>query len=184
MSRAHTPGPPHYRSLQTMLPAIYREGDFADRFISGFDDVLAPINEILDCLDAYTHPTTAPRDILDWMLEWSGTHLPAGITEPGRRYALWAGVRLQGLRGARTGLELLATHVLGGHADITDSGGTRYGAWPDEDPTDYDPPHVQVHLTTPAPINPPDLTHLIRDWLPAHTTATITTDTPRPTEAT
>ncbi|MFF4409950.1 phage tail protein [Streptomyces sp. NPDC001404] len=180
------PGPdrsadtPAYRSLLAALPAVYRQGDFADRFVSGFDDVLSPVLETLDCLDAYTAPGTAPADFLDWMLDWTGADLPASVPEAGRRYALAAGVRLQGLRGTRTGLELMVRHVLCGHVEIAETGGTRYGLWPDDTAEDHEPPRVRVRVTPPAGMPAQDVVHVVRDWLPAHAHATIDVADPRP----
>ncbi|MBH1939189.1 phage tail protein [Streptomyces sp. AV19] len=177
--RGHRPGPfrtsevPGYRSLLAILPTVYREGDFADRFVSGFDDVLAPVMETLDCLDGYFTAGTAPADFLDWMLEWSGAPLPASVPEAGRRYALRAGVRLQGLRGTRVGLELLIREVLGGQVDIEDSGGTRYGQWFGHDPADHQPPRVRVRVAVPSGMNTRDVHALVRDWLPAHVQAAV-----------
>ncbi|MWA07839.1 phage tail protein [Streptomyces sp. BA2] len=170
---------PEHRSLRAMLPAVYRQGDFADRFLCGFDDVLAPVVEQLDCLDAYLAPATAPLDFLDWMLSWGGVSLPSSVPEAGRRYALWAGTRLQGLRGTRPGLELLAGEVLATQIEITDSGGTRFGSRPDDLPEDDEPPHVHVRVEVPRGMTAHEVRSLVSDWLPAHAHTVIETAGPR-----
>ncbi|MEV0323000.1 phage tail protein [Streptomyces sp. NPDC050658] len=166
---------PEHRSLRAMLPAVYRQGDFADRFVCGFDDVLAPVVEQLDCLDAYFDPSTTPDDFLEWMLSWSGVSLPSSVPERGRRYALWAGTRLQGLRGTRPGLELLASEVLGTPVEITDSGSTRCCAWPDDLPEDDEPPRVHVRVEVPHGMAAQEVSDLVSDWLPAHVHQVIET---------
>lgn len=170
---------PEHRSLRALLPAIYRQGGFADRFVCGFEDVLAPVVEQLDCLDAYFAPDTAPADFLDWMLGWGGVSLPSSVPEQGRRYALWAGTRLQGLRGTRPGLELLAGEVLGTQIQITDSGGTRFGSHPDEFPEDDEPPHVHVRVEVPRGMAAHEVKDVVSDWLPAHAHTVIETAGPR-----
>lgn len=170
---------PEHRSLRAMLPAVYRQGSFADRFVCGFDDVLAPVVEQLDCLDAYFDPATTPVDFLDWMLGWGGLSLPSSVPEAGRRYALWAGTRLQGLRGTRPGLELLAGEVLGTRIQITDSGGTCFGSHPDDLPEDDEPPHVHVRVEVPRGMAAYEVKDLVSDWLPAHAHTVIETAVPR-----
>ena len=45
-----------------MLPAVFADDDLAQRFVGGLDDVLAPILNVLDCLDSYFTPALAPVD--------------------------------------------------------------------------------------------------------------------------
>lgn len=172
---------PGSRSLRAFLPESYRQGDLADRFICGFDDVLAPLITALDCLDAYFGPDTAPDDFVAWMLRWSDTVLPACAGAGGRRRALRLGHRLHGLRGTRTGLELLVHEVLGGRVEITESGGTHCSVWP-QDPRTPDGhgawAHVRVALprgmTGGRPGATQDVEELLREWIPAHVSAWVT----------
>ncbi|MFK0294769.1 hypothetical protein ACIQU6_30455 [Streptomyces sp. NPDC090442] len=171
---------PGSRSLRAILPESYRQGDFADRFIAGFDDALAPLITALDCLDAYFNPHTAPDDFVAWMLGWTNTSLPACVGTIGRRNALLLGHRLHGLRGTRTGLELLVRHVLGGRLELTESGGTHYSAGP-EDPSVPAPTGswVRVRVLLPygtaadRPWVVDDVAELVREWIPAHVTAEV-----------
>ncbi|MCL6302591.1 hypothetical protein [Streptomyces kronopolitis] len=169
---------PGSRSLRAMLPESYRAGDFADRFIAGFDDTLAPLIETLDCLEAYFSPRTAPADFLAWTLQWTGTGLPDAVDTTGRRNALLLGRRLHGLRGTRAGLELLAHAVLDGMVEVTESGGTVCSQWPPKHPMADDdavrPVHswADVHLVlSPAASQrcrgrTEDVEALLREWLP------------------
>lgn len=54
------------------LPGVYQEEDFAQRFVSTFDDALAPIIATLDGLPSYVDPWLAPADFLDWLASWVG----------------------------------------------------------------------------------------------------------------
>ncbi|WP_432000542.1 hypothetical protein [Streptomyces sioyaensis] len=168
-----------------MLPESYRAGDFADRFIAGFDDTLAPLIETLDCLEAYFGPRTAPADFLAWTLRWTGTDLPAAVGTTGRRNALLLGRRLHGLRGTQAGLELLAHAVLEATVEVAESGGTVRGRWPQECPRADEgaarPAHpwADVHLVlSPAASErcggrTGDVEALVRDWLPAGVTSRV-----------
>lgn len=42
--------------IASMLPAVFADDDLALRFVAGLDDVLAPILNVLDCLDTYFDP--------------------------------------------------------------------------------------------------------------------------------
>jgi len=73
--RAAVPGLPTAVPLSAMLPGIFQEDPFTVRFVSGFDDVLAPILSTLDCLPAYFDPSLAPEDFLGWLAGWVGLSL-------------------------------------------------------------------------------------------------------------
>ncbi|MFC5722280.1 hypothetical protein ACFP1Z_19120 [Streptomyces gamaensis] len=174
---------PGSRSLRAILPESYRQGDFADRFIAGFDDTLAPLITALDCLDAYFDPSTAPDDFVTWMLGWSDTALPACVGTTGRRNALLLGHRLHGLRGTRSGLDLLVRYVLGGRLELAESGATHVASGP-EDPSVPAPTgswaRVRVLLPYGMSAGRPgvveDVEELVREWLPAHLTAVVTVE--------
>jgi phage tail-like protein len=48
----------------------WRRRSFAVRFLSAFDDVLAPVFSSLDNIDSYVDPRLAPRDFVDWLAGW------------------------------------------------------------------------------------------------------------------
>ena len=70
--RGHVDGLASPHDLGPTLPALYLDDLFAQRFISAFDDVLAPIYSSLDCLPAYLDPWLAPEDFVDWLSVWVG----------------------------------------------------------------------------------------------------------------
>ncbi|MFF4243645.1 phage tail protein [Streptomyces sp. NPDC001822] len=55
-----------------MLPAVFADDDLAQRFVAGIDEVLAPLHNVLDCLDAYFTPSLAPADFTRWLGSWVG----------------------------------------------------------------------------------------------------------------
>ncbi|MGW5119668.1 hypothetical protein ACWEQ8_30115 [Streptomyces noursei] len=168
------------RSLRAILPESYRQGDFADRYLAGFDDALAPLITALDCLDAHFDPHTASDAFVTWMLDWSLTALPACVGSQGRRNALLLGHRLHGLRGTRAGLDLLVRYVLGGRLELTESGGTHCSAGPD-DPSVPVPEAAwaQVRVLLPYGMSrgragiAEDVADLVREWIPAHVAAQV-----------
>ncbi|MEJ8632147.1 hypothetical protein [Streptomyces sp. MS2.AVA.5] len=172
---------PGSRSLRAILPESYRQGDFADRFLAGFDDVLSPLITVLDCLDAYFSPSTSPDDFVAWMLEWTNTSLPACVGSTGRRNALLLGHRLHGLRGTAAGLELLIRHVLGGRVDLTESGGTHISPQPGAAGTTATPAESWAHVRVLLPHGmsagrtnvADDVEDLVQEWIPAHVSATV-----------
>ncbi|MGH9198184.1 MAG: phage tail protein, partial [Acidimicrobiia bacterium] len=61
--------------LGQTLPAIFQEDDFALRFVSAFDRVLAPVISTLDNVSAYLDPKIAPPDFVEWLAGWVGLAL-------------------------------------------------------------------------------------------------------------
>ena len=58
------------QALLAARPWLHRS--FATRFVSAFDDALAPVFSVLDNLDAYVDPRLAPADFVDWLSGWVG----------------------------------------------------------------------------------------------------------------
>lgn len=69
--------------ISTMLPAVFADDDLAQRFVAGLDDVLAPILNVLDCLDTYFDPALTPADFAQWLGTWVGAETDG--TEPEAR---------------------------------------------------------------------------------------------------
>ena len=110
------------------LPAVYQEDEFAQRFTSGLDDVMAPIFSVIDNFEAYLDPRLAPPDFLDWLATWMG--LVADETWPveRRRAFVSSASELYRIRGTPRGL---ASHVrifTGGEVQILERGATSWSA--------------------------------------------------------
>ncbi|MFE7118792.1 phage tail protein [Streptomyces sp. NPDC057654] len=116
--------------LGDQLPGIYAEDDFALRFVEGLDVVLAPLFNVLDCLEAYFMPALAPDDFIDWLTTWVGAELDG--TEPLalRRHAVATAVSLHRVRGTCQGLSDAVRLAFGVTPEITESGGATWSARP------------------------------------------------------
>ena len=60
------------RYLRDGLPAVYRENDFAMRFLEGLEEVLDPIVAFLDALPAHLDLSLAPPEFIMLVGEWLG----------------------------------------------------------------------------------------------------------------
>ncbi|WP_406103415.1 phage tail protein [Streptomyces sp. NBC_01003] len=122
MSRASVPGLPSRHPIGEQLPALYAEDDFAQRFTSGLDTVLAPVFATLDNLPAYLDPRVTPADFLAWLASWVG-----GVDDPRwpvelRREAAVRAMELHRGRGTRCGLVEALRLVLGVRAEVVGDG--------------------------------------------------------------
>lgn len=161
---------PSAHPLGDQLPAVFADDDFALRFVSGLDTVLAPVFAVLDCLEAYFMPALAPEDFLDWLTDWVGTELDG--TEPPqlRRYAVASAVDLHRVRGTRRGLSAAVRLAFGVRPEITESGGASWsarplGAFPG---TPRAALHVALRVHDPATVDPHRLHAVVAAARPAH----------------
>ncbi|MER5890675.1 phage tail protein [Streptomyces sp. NPDC001941] len=130
MSRASVPGLPSRHPIGEQLPAMYAEDDFAQRFTSGLDTVLAPVFATLDSLPYYFDPRVTPADFLSWLAGWVG-----GVDDPRwpvalRREAVARAVELHRWRGTRRGMVEALRLVLGVAAEVSGDGGAAWSATP------------------------------------------------------
>ncbi|MFI2351768.1 phage tail protein [Streptomyces sp. NPDC019443] len=146
--------------LGPMLPAVFAEDELAQKFVAGLDEVLAPVHNVLDCLDAYFTPSLAPADFTRWLGEWVGAETDGSgrvdraagadrADRPGRpgfsgrsdlpdlpedtamlRAAVAAAVRLHRIRGTRHGLAEAIRLTFGVEPEITESGAAIWDARP------------------------------------------------------
>ncbi|WP_333769765.1 phage tail protein [Streptomyces sp. IBSBF 2435] len=122
MSRAAVAGLPSRHPIGGLLPALYADDDFAQRFTAGLDTVLAPVFSTLDNLPAYFDPRVAPLDFVAWLASWVGAaddpRWPAEL----RREAVVRAVQLHRWRGTRRGLVEGLRLTLAVNADVTGDG--------------------------------------------------------------
>jgi len=93
--------------LRRELPAIYREQDFAMRFVGALEGGLDPIVAILDSLPAYFDGELAPQDLLEMLTAWLGVELDETQDAQQWRRLLGAAMELGRTRGTRRGMELI-----------------------------------------------------------------------------
>jgi phage tail-like protein len=60
------------RYLRDGMPVVYRENDFAMRFLHGLEEVLDPIVAFLDALHAHIDVRLAPPEFVTLVGEWLG----------------------------------------------------------------------------------------------------------------
>ena len=152
------------------LPAVYADDEMAQRFTGGLDDLLAPLLNVLDCMDSYFTPTLAPEDFTEWLGGWVGAETDPDASLPMLRESVAAAAGLHRLRGTRRGLAEAVRLAFGVEPEITESGGADWSARPlGAFPGDPEP-HLLVVLRVDQPdrIDLQRLTELVRAARPAH----------------
>ncbi|MCU1496026.1 MAG: repeat domain protein [Acidimicrobiaceae bacterium] len=106
-----------------LLPSIYQEDEFTMRWISAFDDVLAPVVSVLDNVESYFDPALAPLDFVDWLASWVGVELDETWPEGAKRELVAHAVELFRIRGTIEGLARHVAIYTGAEPEIRESGG-------------------------------------------------------------
>jgi phage tail-like protein len=146
--RGDVPDLPTARPLGELLHACLQEDGFVMRWTAGLDAVLAPLLSVLDCLDAYVDPRTAPADFLDWLAAWVGVGLDEHWNPSQARAVVAAGVGLHRVRGTSEGL-CDALRIAGADSvEITETGGVTWTTTPGAGPRPEDTPRIQVVIRT------------------------------------
>jgi len=157
------------------MPSVYQEDDFAQRFVSAFDDVLAPIFCALDNWDAYLDPTVAPEDFLEWLSSWVGVELDETWPIERRRMLVMKAVELYRWRGTVKGLRDTVAIYTNSEPEIVESGGmvsstspgTKFPGTAAAEVT------VKVKVKDPASVDTARLERLVQAAKPAHVAATV-----------
>ncbi|MYS22463.1 phage tail protein domain-containing protein [Streptomyces sp. DvalAA-14] len=137
--------------LGLMLPAVFADDDIAQRFTAGLDEVLAPLHNVLDCLDSYFTPALAPVDFVRWLSDWVGAETDGTEDEALLRAAVAAAAHLHRIRGTRRGLAEAIRLAFGTEPEITESGGAAWDARPLGPVPGDRRPRLHVVLTLPDP---------------------------------
>lgn len=161
--------------IALMLPAVFADDDLAQRFVAGLDEVVAPIHNVLDCLDTYFRPSLAPVDFAHWLGSWVGAETDGSEPEPLLRAAVAAAAYLHRIRGTRRGLSEAVRLTFGVEPEIRESGAADWSARPLGPVPGSRRPHLHVHLRLPDP-TPADhhrLDTLVATARPAHMPYTV-----------
>ena len=118
-------GAPMGRSTLSQLPSIFQGEGVLSQFLSGLDDVMAPITTTLDCLHAYIDPSVTPADFLGWLGGWVGLTLAEQWPEDRRRLLVSRAAVIYANRGTLGGLREELELCTGGRVEVRDGAGVR-----------------------------------------------------------
>jgi len=104
MTDSENNGQERYSNYLQYLPAFYREDDFTGRFLNIFEDILKPIEGIVDNLAFYFEPGTTTQSFLPWLASWMGLVLDERWPEAKRRELIKSMTELYRWRGTKRGL--------------------------------------------------------------------------------
>lgn len=105
--------------LLDYLPEIYQQDPFIGRFLRIFEEVLAPIERMLDSMPAYFDPTVTRPDVLEWLAGWLGVSLDERWPLIRRRVYVRRASELFSLRGTARGLSIAIEALTGIIPEIT-----------------------------------------------------------------
>jgi phage tail-like protein len=152
------------------LPGLYREDEFAQRFTGAFDEVLAGIISVLDCLPAYLDPALAPEDFLEWLGGWVGATPDETWPMERRRAFVASATELFRMRGTAAGLAAHVAIFTGGEVEIAEPGAAGWShdagaAVPQGTSSDL---FIRVRVKDPRTVSAPRLEALVASSKPAH----------------
>jgi phage tail-like protein len=156
--------------LAEHLPAVYQEDWFAQRLLSAFDPVLAPVFSVLDNFHAYLDPALAPEDFLAWLAGWVGLTLDETWPVERCRALVFQAAALYGRRGTVSGLRDHLEILSGGSVELTDSGGVAWSRTPGASLPGAPQTSLVVRITVddPAGLDADRVEGLVRAAKPAH----------------
>jgi phage tail-like protein len=101
------------------LPSVFRDVDFASRFLFIFEQAFDPYVQTLDTLWAYLDPLTAPETLLPFLAHWVAWRIEPEIELSLQRRLIRNAVELYRWHGTRQGLRLYLHFYTGLPCDQT-----------------------------------------------------------------
>lgn len=152
------------------LPGLYQDDDFTMRFVTAFDEALAPLISTIDNFAAYLDPALTPEDFLDWLAGWVGVLLDETWPIERRRAFVSVAAQLYRQRGTTAGLAAQVRLFTAGEVEIKESGGSAWSTTADAAPPGTAAFSVTVRVRPPAKIkvDPVRLDALVAAAKPAH----------------
>lgn len=144
------------------MPSIYRDDEFLERFLTIFEEVLSPVELVLENIHLYFDPGMTPESLLPWLAAWVDLSLDENWPIEKRRQLIKAGVELYRWRGTRRGLREYLRIYTGvdpeiiEHFDEEDGGPHRFT--------------VAVTVSDPEALDERTVHRVINAEKPAHTT--------------
>ena len=175
MSRGHVPGMVTPAPMGPTLPGLYQEDDFTQRFMSAFDEILAPVMSTIDNFQAYLDPALTPEDFLDWLAGWVGVLLDETWPIERRRAFVAIASQLYKTRGTAAGLAAQVRLFTASEVKIEESGGSAWSPTADAEAPGTPDFSVTVRVTAPAKgkIDAARLDALVAAAKPAHIKHTV-----------
>ena len=118
------------RPMATSLPAVFQDDDFTQRWLSAFDQVVAPIETVIDCFPAYLDADLAPDDFVAWIGSWLGADFDVELPDPQRRALVRSLVDLYARRGTVGGIRELVELQLPARCEVIEGGGAQASSAP------------------------------------------------------
>ncbi|MEX0789176.1 MAG: phage tail protein [Actinomycetota bacterium] len=156
--------------LGHLLPGIYFEDGFIQRFTQGLDSVFSSLLSTLDNLESYFDPDLSPADFIDWLSGWVGLAGEPADTVEARREMIKRAVEIYRLRGTVQGLTEHIALAFGITPEIRETGGvststTSRSALPGSEEAEL---VVILRVPDPASFNRSALDGFVRANKPAH----------------
>lgn len=162
------------RSIACYLPDDVRAHPAVGPLVAAIDDMLAPILDIVDGIDAHLAVDFAPASILEWLAECLGVDDGHGASVGQYRILVAEVGEIYGWWGTARGLAALLRAETGCEPEILDNGGVAWSATPLEEPRADQKPTVVIRLYEPhADIIIDRLDALVASAVPAHVTYQI-----------
>jgi phage tail-like protein len=137
--------------LGSTLPPIYLEDSLTQRITAGLDEVLAPVLNVLDNLDAYLDPALAPSDFYEWLAGWVGVVLDESWSPDRQRALIRQAAKLYALRGTARGLAAHVALFVEGEVEIEETGAATWSAVPGAAVPGNAVPHLKVRVRAADP---------------------------------
>lgn len=147
------------------LPEIYQQEPFIGRFLRIFEDVLSPIERMLDSMTGYFDPATTPPEVLEWLATWLGVSTDERWPLPRRRMFVRRASEMFQLRGTKKGLSIAVESLCGNVPQIVQPTVAELSA----DPTRQFSFHITVQASPGEVIDQQALERLIELEKPAFT---------------
>jgi phage tail-like protein len=162
------------------LPAIYQDDPFLGRFLRVFEEILCPIQTMVNALPEMFDPRLAPPVMLERLASWVGSQRPVGSPETRWRQLVrqtlwlhrWRGTK-RGLRAAleaTTGRRPLITEYAAGLVLGPDATLGRNAALEGGRPLHFD----VMFDCSPDAVDKTLIDDIIRGYKPAHVSYTLT----------
>ncbi|HWO72521.1 MAG TPA: phage tail protein [Dehalococcoidia bacterium] len=113
MNGGVNPYPIEESSYLAYLPAIYRQDPFMGRFLRVFEEVLTPVQAMVNTLPERFDPDVTTAIMLDFLATWVGARRPPNLPEERWRKAVKLSVWLYRWRGTRRGLAVALELLVG-----------------------------------------------------------------------